>query len=115
VVVVAVVMWSLAKIIVMMMSSSSDVYREGGEDMTTEDSTTQHTISHDTLLHYTTSHHTTPIPPEIFPPSTAVEDPPVWYQFRYGPAGVYTKAIVLLPCDGRLIPCGLVTVVVKGK
>jgi hypothetical protein len=91
-----------------------DVYREGGEHMTTEDSTTQGIRTHHTLLHYTTSHHTTPTSAEIFPPTL----PEPFYKRRYHRPSTepqLVKAMILVPRDGALCEVGVVTVVVKGK
>jgi hypothetical protein len=89
-------------------------YGEGGEHCATEDMTTQSIRTHHTLSPYTTSHHTTPMSDEIFMSSRRGP----LYKRRYGRPStepVLAKAVVLLPVDGMLLACGLVSVVVKGE
>jgi hypothetical protein len=82
---------------------------EGRHDRTTQHNTTHNTIP---LSHHTTTHHTIPITHEIFPPTK----PDPFYKRRYNRPSTEPKlvnAVVLLPWEGFLVPCELVTVVVS--
>jgi hypothetical protein len=75
------------------------VYGEGGESIAAQHNAPQHNTPY-YLSHHIPSLHTTPDLDKFLSPTM--------------PGYVKCKAIVLLPVDGRLIPCGLVDVVVKG-